>query len=351
MKNYGVLKGSAIAYKRDDDQDPHSELLMSVDGESYRIAINVRSSRGPVKKRLVEYLVVQDLNHPVVERARALPAGWNPITGAPAETAAIDYIRGNLFRPKDLKPLIHTKPGPSNDLFERVEDLLQRAIEDDDATVYAFGERWGPETGKKDQYFQFKPGNGVHLIHMNQGGSGDDGGRYRDGALFVDFPASGVTHALFLKFQNQVWHTGGERALPIAGAPAIPEISIPETGPILPWAIVSEDSPTHLATIISAMVNPMGNDRGHESVTILNTSAQTLDLNGWALLDERERHQRLTGSIEPSETLTIHLDGTSLQLNNKGGTITLQDSRGLKVDGVAYTAAQAQVEGRPVVFN
>lgn len=50
MKNYGVLKGSAIAYKRDDDQDPHSELLMSVDGESYWIAINVRSSRGPVKK-------------------------------------------------------------------------------------------------------------------------------------------------------------------------------------------------------------------------------------------------------------------------------------------------------------
>lgn len=149
----------------------------------------------------------------------------------------------------------------------------------------------------------------------------------------------------------QVWHTGGERTLPIAGAPAIPEISIPETSPILPWAIVPADSPTHLATIISAMVNPMGTDRGHESVTILNISAQTLDLDGWSRLDERERRQRLTGSIEPSETLTIQLDGTSLQLNNKGGTITLQDSHGLKVDSVAYSAAQAQVEGRPVVFT
>ncbi|MEB3156959.1 MAG: DUF2278 family protein, partial [Cyanobacteriota bacterium] len=176
MQNYGVLKGSAIAYKRDDDQDPHSELLMSVDGVSYRVAINVRSSRGPVQKRLVEYLVVEDLNHPVVDRARALPEGWNPITGSPAETAAIDYIRGNLFRPKDLKPLVHTKPGPDNDLFERVEDLVHRAIDDDGAVVYAFGERWGPETNKKDQYFRFKPGNGVHLIHMNQGGAGDDGG-------------------------------------------------------------------------------------------------------------------------------------------------------------------------------
>jgi uncharacterized protein YukJ len=351
MKNYGVLKGSAIAYKRDNDQDPHSELLMSVEGESFRVAINVRSSRGPAKKRLVEYLVVQDLNHPVVDRARALPEGWNPLTGSPADTPAIDYIRGNLFRPRDLKPLIHTKSGPNNDLFERVEDLLQRAIDDDDAMVYAFGERWGPETNKRDQYFQFKPGNGVHLIHMNQGGFGDEGGRYRDGAIFVDFPSSGITHALFLKFQNQVWHTGGKRALPIAGAPAIPEMAIPETGPIHPWAIVPDDSPSHLAVIISAMVNPLGRDRGHESVTILNISTDSLDLEGWALLDERERRQRLRGTLQPSETLTIPLEGGSLQLNNNGGTITLLDARGLKADGVAYTAAQAQVEGRPVVFN
>jgi len=32
-------------------------------------------------------------------------------------------------------------------------------------------------------------------------------------------------------------------------------------------------------------------------------------------------------------------------------TITLLDDHGWKVDGVAYTAAQAGVEGRPVVFN
>ena len=58
MKTYGVLKGSAMAYKRDNDQDPHTELLMNVDGVSFRIAINVRSSRGPVKRRLVDYLIV-----------------------------------------------------------------------------------------------------------------------------------------------------------------------------------------------------------------------------------------------------------------------------------------------------
>ena len=39
------------------------------------------------------------------------------------------------------------------------------------APSYAFGERWGPETPSKDKVFGFKPGNGVHDIHMNQGNS------------------------------------------------------------------------------------------------------------------------------------------------------------------------------------
>jgi uncharacterized protein YukJ len=169
MKNYGVLKGTAVQYKRDDDQDPHSELLMNVEGVSFRIAINVRSSRGPVQKRLIEYLILPDIKHPIVDLSRELPEGWNDLQDGVKDGAAIDYIRSNLFRATDMKPITHTLPGPNNDLFERVEDLLQRAIDEEDAVVYAFGERWGPEEGKKDQYFDFLPGNGVHLIHMNQG--------------------------------------------------------------------------------------------------------------------------------------------------------------------------------------
>jgi hypothetical protein len=106
-----------------------------------------------------------------------------------------------------------------------------------------------------------------------------------------------------------------------------------------------------LAAIISAMVNPLGSDRGNESVTILNTSPHLLDLDGWSLRDEHERSQQLSGTVRPSETLTIPLTGQGLMLNNRGGIITLLDARGLKVDGVAYTAAQAQEEGRPVVFR
>lgn len=351
MKNYGVLKGKALAFKRDDDKDPHSELLMNADGTSYRIAINVRSSRGPVHQRLIEYLIIHDINHPVVDRARELLEGWNDLQDGIKDGAAIDYIRSNIFRSVDMKPITHLAPGPNNDLFEYVEDLLQRAIDEEEATVYAFGEKWGPKNDEKDPYFKFLPGNGVHLIHMNQGGSGDGMGTFHDGALIIDFPKSKTASALFLKFQNQIWHTDEISAAPIEGAPAVPVVPIPATGPVEPWPVVSPDSPYYLARIVAAMVNPSGADPGLEFVTILNTSDHTLDLAGWQILDQQDKADTLSGTIKPGHASVYQLGGKGAQLSNKGGTITLLDSRGLKVDGVAYTKADAQIQGKPVIFR
>jgi hypothetical protein len=76
---YGVLKGNPRAHERDSDADPHSELLIAMDAVQYRIAINVRSSRGPVAKRLIEYCIKDDLQHPTIDHAKALPFGWNPL--------------------------------------------------------------------------------------------------------------------------------------------------------------------------------------------------------------------------------------------------------------------------------
>ncbi|MEH1944428.1 MAG: DUF2278 family protein [Nostoc sp.] len=351
MKNYGVLKGTAVQYKRDNDDDPHSELLMNIQGVSFRIAINVRSSRGPVQKRLIEYLIIHDIKHPIVDRARELPEGWNNLKDGVNDGAAIDYIRSNIFRATDMKPIAHFAPGPNNDLFEQVEDLLQRAINENGAVVYAFGERWGPEEDKKDEYFDFLPGNGVHLIHMNQGGAGDGNGTYRDGALIIDFPKSGTASALFLKFQNQVWHTDEQDAKPIDDAPTVPVVPIPDTGTIDPWPVVASDSPYHLARIIAAMVNPRDDDPGREFVTILNTSDQTLDLTNWKILDQQDKADTISGSIKPGEATLFRLSGSGAQLSNKGGTITLIDSQGLKVDGVAYTKAAAKTEGKPIAFS
>ena len=350
MNNYGVLIGSAVQYKRDDDADPHSELLMDVGGVSYRIAINVRSSRGPVQNRLIEYLMLNDLKHPVLDRARELSSGWNNLADGRNDGAAIDYIRSNIFRATDFKPIPHFAPGPHNDLFEAVEDLLQRAIDDRDAVVYAFGERWGPENGKPDQYFNFVPGNGVHLIHMNQGGADERNGPFHDGALIVDFPKSKTATGLFLKFQNQVWHTDDKSAAALDEAPAVPKISVPSSGSVNPWPVVASNSPYHLARIVAAMVNPRAEDAGQESVTILNTSDRVLDLAGWTIVDQRDQTDSISGSLRPGEAQIFTLSGRGAQLSNKGGTITLLNQNGLKVDGVAYTKAKAQTEGTPVVF-
>ncbi|HET8938392.1 MAG TPA: DUF2278 family protein [Polyangiales bacterium] len=343
MKNYGVLKGKAKQLERDSDSDPHSELLMEANGTKYRVAINVRSSRGPTEQRLVEYLIVDNLRSALVDAARALPLGFTDLRDGATHSAAIDYIRSNLFRAESFKALIHEQTGPDNDLFEKVEALLTRAIDDQSAIVYAFGESWGPETAA-DQYFGFTPGNGIHDIHMNQGNPpGGDNDVFQDGALFVEFPGAASTSGLFIKFQSQSWHTDELTGNPLPGVPPTP-------GPG-PWDPVPPNSTYRLAKIVGALINPMGNDVGGELVTVLNTTNAALDLTGWKILDKNDRAELLDGKIPLGEARTFRLRGKGAQLSNEGGTISLLDARGLKVDGVAYTKADAARQGAARVLS
>ncbi len=350
MKNYGVLKGRAVRFTRDDDSSPHAELLMDASGVKFRIAINVRSSRGPQHQRLVEYLIANDFKHPSFELAKGFSLGWTDLWNSANKEAAFDYVRSNLFRPSEMTPITHMKPGPNNDLFEFVEALFNRAINDPQANVYAYGERWGPEDNKPDKYFDFKPGNGVHLIHMNQGDSGGGNKKYSDGALVVDFPSSNRSAALFIKFQNQAWHTDETNADPIPDAPNVQPIPVPEGEHAQPWNVIADDSPYKLARIVAAMVNPDGGDRGNEFVTVLNTSAQVLNLEGWKILDQHDRADKISGSVNPGEAITLKLTGSGALLSNKGGTITIVNDAQLKVDGVAYSKSSAKKQGKPVIF-
>jgi uncharacterized protein YukJ len=58
-------------------------------------------------------------------------------------------------------------------LCRKIDYHVQRALAEEDAAIYAFGERRGPEPNQRDKYFGFKPSNGIHDIHMNQTGSFD----------------------------------------------------------------------------------------------------------------------------------------------------------------------------------
>ena len=103
--------------------------------------------------------------------------------------------------------------------------------------------------------------------------------------------------------------------------------------------------------IIAALVNPPGEDPGKESVTLINASAEKVDLSGWALADSLKRKHPLKGiSLAPGAVVTIPLSGKDIQLGNNGGFITLLNQDGIKIDGVSYTKDDAQKSGWTVVF-
>lgn len=242
-----------------------------------------------------------------------------------------------------MKPLPFNVPGPDNDLNELIEKYILRAIATENAVLYAFGEKWGPED-VADRYFGFLPGNGIHDIHMNQGSTGQfekDNGVWQDGGLLLHFPSENQWVAVFLAFQSQAFHTddvtgnrlpAGPGAEPLPLDPANPEVS----GKV---------------RIVAALVNPKGDDPGLESVSLLNSSPEPVDLTGWALADKMKRKRPLDGiRLAAGAFVTVPLTGEDIQLSNKGGIITLLDSQGIKIDGVSYTKEEAKNAGWTIVF-
>lgn len=104
--------------------------------------------------------------------------------------------------------------------------------------------------------------------------------------------------------------------------------------------------------IVAALVNPVGVDPGRETVTLINTGATAVSLDGWRLLDKNENHYELTDlTCRPGAAVTIVLpDRHSLQLSNKGGEIRLLTNAQQAVHSVSYTKNQASREGETLLF-
>jgi uncharacterized protein YukJ len=333
LRSYGVLKGKAIEVRLGAGQSPHYQVRIVDDTTDYRIAINVKSQQAPSE---VEYLVVEGFQHPITEIASQFPEGFTPLRSRPG-SGALDFIRGNLFDRSLMRPLPFNVPGFDNDLNEKIDRVMQRAISDEHSRVYAFGERWEPEPGRKDKYFGFLPGNGIHDIHMNQGNSAQwirDDGIFQDGGVLIHFPDQQLWIAVFLKFQSQAWHTDDTTGHAISTPPPVP----PPT----------HDEPQGLVRIVAALVNAVESPE-IETVTLLNTAPHAINLTGWALLDTQKARLSLSGSIAPGATHVVTIT-QPLALSNQGGVITLVDENGLKVDGVSYTREQARHPGWTVVF-
>ena len=100
--------------------------------------------------------------------------------------------------------------------------------------------------------------------------------------------------------------------------------------------------------IVAALIDPIGNERGHETVTLLNTTAAEIDLSGWNLADAQSR-QALAGRLAAGDALRVQL-GNGVQLSNVRDTITVLDGQDDIVDQVSYEARQLPAEGRTKLF-
>lgn len=342
IARYGVLKGRPISRRLGSRSSAHYQIdVVAQDGTHYRVAVNVLSQMPPSE---VMYYVKPFFVHPLTAIVEPLATGFHDLPSKP-DSGALDLIRGNLLQPGMMTPLPIDVPGPDNDLNEKLDQVVQRAMSDESAMLYAFGQRWGPED-KADNYFGFKPGNGVHDIHMNQGNSGkfaQDDGTWQDGGLLFHFPSQNQWTGVLLKFQSQSWHTddrtGHTLAEPEPGTPVNPDPVRPEP---------TETLPDGLVRIVAAMVNSKETPE-KEWVLLLNTSDRAIALDGWTIADKQKARQPLGGTLEAGAILKVEIR-PPVALSNQGGIISVINAGGLKVHGVSYTREQAANPGWTVVF-
>jgi uncharacterized protein YukJ len=364
LKNYGVLKGRPVDKRLGSSANAHYHVHLVDDTVDYRIAINVESKQSPSE---VEYLVVENFQFPGAKQLTDLPSGFSALESKPG-TPAIDFIRSNLFDSSKMVPLPFDVPGADNDLNEKLDKHITRAMADENALVYAFGQRWGPEAAVKDKIFGFLPGNGIHDIHMNQGNAGQfakDNGIYQDGALFIHFPHEDEWVAIFLKFQSQTWHTDDQTGNRIDTNSSGTAGSAPgkrgksnkrrnkhqqkNQQSLLPGIDVSTlmPEPDGLVRIVAAVVHP--DSTTPETVTLLNCSPEAVNLEGWSIANRVKKKQSLTGTLAAGETLQVKLEA-GFRLSDAGGIITLLNDQQLKVDGVSYTQDDSKSVGWSIVF-
>jgi uncharacterized protein YukJ len=363
-KGYAVLEGHAIRGVPAPPRNDHYSVRVVDDELDYRIAINVRSNAKKFGKDLW-FLLDEDFHHPIITALKELPLGrkifksGSSIKERRDSGIALDFIRMNLFDRMKMKLFPGHLDGAHNDLNERIDDLIADMVGDEESLIYAFGEPWVNEP-QKDKVFGFKPGNGVHDIHMNQGDlTGDhahEDGVYQDGGLIFYYAPEDRYVAYFTKFQSQTWHTNDDTGHAISGSGEDLEPGGGQGGthgggthgggdPITPG-----HDPDFQVRIIAAMVNPIGPAPESETVTLLNTTAHAVDLKGWSLADKQKNRMPLTGTIAKGGVLQVAVQ-PPMQLSNAGGIISLLDKQGIKVHGVSYTAGQAHKEGVTITFG
>lgn len=211
-EGYAVLTGRVVDRRRATAGSLHYQILVSAGGELHRAAVNAQSA---TPRHEVLFSMDEGFDHPIIQEMAQLQRGLTRISD-PDFALALDYVRGGLVEPHEMRPIPFELAGQDNDLNDRLDRIILPAMSDPTARIHVFGEPWGPER-RRDRYFGFRPGRGIHNIHRNQGNRGRfaaENGVHQDGALFVELPQEGRWAAVFLAFQSQSWETRDEDGEP-----------------------------------------------------------------------------------------------------------------------------------------
>jgi len=355
MIHYAVLKGKLLRSMRAEEIETqvrasvagqvnfvsnHLHLLVEAGGEQWRCPINVRSADGSEV-----WFKIRDAftDHPILD---VLPGLSEGLTELPERRAGktLDFVREPPFDRSTMRRLPKSSPGASDDVQDILQVYANRATSDAGALVYVFGSFWRNQQFPPDEVLGTD--QGVHDIHMNQGndsGHKNDDGQWQDGAVVFFFPDTNRYVGAFLCFKSQVWATDahGHRI------PGVPEGPLVEgtTPPPVPGPggdVLEPDTGARGLAIIAALINPEGEDPGHETVTLFNGGSRDVNLNGWVLLDRGNQSEKLSGAIPRNHAVTITLSGEGAQLGNKGGSLRLVSPSGVQVSSVTWTNKDAR---------
>ncbi|KAL5322903.1 hypothetical protein ACEPPN_010882 [Leptodophora sp. 'Broadleaf-Isolate-01'] len=187
----------------------------------------------------------------------------------------------------------------------------------------------------------------LKLRKRNTGSFARYNGVWQDGGILLHFPDDDHWEGIFLAFGVQKVHTDDTTGNPISDTDFVQLLEQRGGGEEEP------EVPDGKVYIRAALLNPVGNDSTvageRETVHLLNRTLNTIDLAGWNLTNRNRDVQALSGSLAPGATGKFLVP--DCPLSNKGGTITLLDGEGLKVDGVSYSKEQARREGDLVWFH
>ncbi|SFM68348.1 DUF2278 family protein [Methanolobus profundi] len=343
LENYGVLKGKPKDCKCGKGKSAHYQILVHDGKNEHRVAVNINSKIPPSE---LLYFVDDNFTHPITEKLENLGMGYKRLDNTSREIR-LDYVRGGLFDISKMLPLPCDVPGPSNDLNDLIQKHVKKAVSSSDSIIYAFGERWGPESFLPDSFFGFRPGSGIHDIHMNQGNSpkwqGDDAPN-QDGALLIHLPEENRWIAIFLAFQSQCFNTDASTGHCMPDGHKIPSQKCDDTDDASEAAV-----PAGSVKIVGALVNPTGVDVGKEAITLFNASPEDIDLDGWFIQDGPGRKSVLKGGINAGSGTRILLSGKGVMLANNGGVITLYNAQGKLMHEVKYTGKEVR-SGWTIVF-